>query len=369
MDKHDAKKLNKTLSDLFEAIVKKNEEAEVVVSSPLAIYACFAMLAEGVTGKSFKELHKVFDFEEGEIVDEDTLKSLQKLLGKDDDEDVVLKMSNSLYTNKNIKIKPEFIETIKTKYQATAESLDFSDPKTVQTINKRIAEGTNDLVKKAVDQVSPYAFGILINTIYFKCLWEVPFNKSENIQHNFIKRDESEEECEFMVNRNLTCATKDEDDYSYLALPYKSKNFVFVVEMAKDSKLKEIDTKHVLEIAKEDKRSAHQVFLPKFKASFNCDLSEVLKELDVKKIFSASKDFSKITEHQMCLTTIVHNAVVQVDEDGTEVSMFMMASVEGDISSSVEIPKFVVDRPFYFHIVDISENLIIFSGCVEMPRF
>lgn len=80
-------------------------------------------------------------------------------------------MTNCLYTNKNIKIKKEYIETVQKKYSAYAESIDFSDANAIKIINEKISKSTNNNVKKAIDKLSPYAFSVVINTLYFKCLW------------------------------------------------------------------------------------------------------------------------------------------------------------------------------------------------------
>lgn len=370
MDKDDIKKMNHTFSKLFEAIADANQESDIVISSPLSIFACFAMLAEGLTGTSFKELHKLFDYDKDEVLDKDTLETFDKVFRNKTDQDVQVIIDNCLYTNKNIKIKPEYIKVIQEKYKANAESLDFSDPKSIKIINDRICKSTNDLVKKAIGELSPYSFAMLINTVYFKAEWRTKFNKDDNQEMEFIKYNDEKEQCTFMINKSMSCCYDiSHDKYHYLALAYKSPRFKFVIEMAQDGQLDEIDVKHVLKIAKETKEKTAEVYLPKFKGMFNCDLVEVLKELGVKKIFAASKEFSKITDHQMCLATIVHNACIQVDEDGVEASMFTFAEEAGTILGNAENMKFIVNRPFYFHVVETVENLILFSGFVEMPHF
>ena len=180
---------------------------------------------------------------------------------------------------------------------------------------------------------------------------------------------EEKKKCEFMVNRSMQVVVDHHDNYSYLCLPYQSENFKFVIEMANDSVLEDTHPKRIIEIANCKKEETYEVFLPKFKGFSSCDVDEVLKKMGVKKLFTANKDFSKITDHQMCLSEIVHNAVIQVDEEGVEVSLFTFATVEGDISSGVTTPQFVVNRPFYFHIVETKEDLILVSGYVGMPEF
>ncbi len=370
MDKDDVKKMNHTFSKLFEAISDTNQDAPIVISSPLSIFACFAMLAEGLSGTSFKELHKLFDYDKDEVLDKETLECFDKVFRNKEDQDVQVSIGNWLYTNKNIKIKPEYISVVKEKYKGEAESVDFSDPKTIKTINDKIAQSTNDTVKKAISELSPYSFAILINTVYFKAEWRDKFNKEDNQELDFIKYNDEKEKCTFMINKNMMCACDfSHDKYHYLALSYKSPRFKFVIEMAKDGQLDEIETKHVLKIARETKEKSIEVYLPKFKGMFTTDLVEILKDLGVKKIFAASKEFNKITDHQMSLATIIHNAFIQVDEDGVEASMFTFADAVGTISSGVENTKFIVNRPFYFHVVETVENLILFSGFVEMPSF
>lgn len=370
MDDHDIKKMNHTFSKLFEAIANANQNADIVVNSPLSIFACFAMLAEGLSGTSFKELHKLFDYDKEEVLDKETLECFDKVFRNKEDQDVQVMIDNCLYTNKNVKIKPEYIKIIQDKYKSYAESLDFSDPKSIKTINDRIAKSTNDLVTKAISELSPYSFAILINTVYFKAEWRTKFSKEDNQEMEFIKYNDEKETCTFMINKNMTCCYDfGHEKYSYLALPYKSPRFKFVIEMAKDGQLGEIEVKHVLKIARETKEKTAEVYLPKFKGMFKCDLIDVLKDLGVKKIFNASKEFNKITDHQMCLATIVHNACIQVDEDGVEAAMFTFAEESGTIMGNAENMKFVVNRPFYFHVVETVEDLILFSGFVEMPKF
>lgn len=369
MEAKESRKINHVLSKVFEEIVDHNDKDNIIVTSPLSLFTCFAMLAEGLSGTTFKELDKIFEFDDKKILDDDVFASLQRLLNDYKDEHAEIKMTNCLYTNKNIKIKKEYIETVQKKYSAFAESIDFSDAKAIKIINEKISKSTNDNVKKAIDKLSPYAFSVVINTLYFKCLWRQPFNKDNNIEEDFIVEGGEKHKCEFMVNRSMQVTVKHHDHYSYLCIPYQSENFKFVVEMANDSNLKDTHPNRVMELANSKKEETYEVFLPKFKGFSSCDVDELLKEMGVKKLFSANKDFNKITDHQMCLSEIVHNAVIQVDEEGVEVSLFTFATVEGDISSGVTTPQFVVNRPFYFHIVETKEDLILVSGYVGLPEF
>ena len=361
--------LNEKLAAALGSILEANKGVNVI-TSPLSIYMSFAVLAEGMTGESLKELQKIFGFVEGSILDKKTLESIEHFVSKDND-DVLIHMDTSLFTNKNVKLKKDYIEAIKKKYFSSAESLDFSDPKTVSIINEKIAYNTNNLVKYGIQKLSPTSLAVLVNTIYFKGVWADPFNQENTFEHEFKKADDSKVTVEFMAKKNSYFRFKHTDRYSYLSIPYQSEETTFVIEMAKDGKL---DTTHnpkeVIDVAKNVDKQMCDIFVPKFKSVFNCDMIPILKELGLNRVFISNKDFSKITDHNMCINNIVHNACIQVDEEGTEACAFTMEVMEGQIAAAeVEIPKFIADRPFFFHIVDCVREVILFSGTIEEPKF
>ena len=358
--------LNRLLGSTLNAILDENKGSNVI-ASPLSLYSCFAMIGQGLGGgKTFKELQKVFGFTENTILSDSLLKSILKVT---EAEGVTVKMVSHLYTNKNVKIKSDFVEELKTKYHAIAKSLDFSKPETVDEINQQISESTEGLVRGALNQLSPTAFSVMVNSIYFKGEWEYPFSEDTNFQHPFKKSDGTQVESTFMAHRNNLASIKIGKGCSnYLALSYVGGDLKLVIEMTKDKVLGPHDPDEVMQVAAQTP-SMCEVYIPKFKSVFSCDLLPVLKKLGIHRIFSASKEFSKITDHQMCIGSIVHNACIQVDERGTEAFCFTMAEEFGEGSSGTALPKFVADRPFYFHLVDIRNKIILFSGTLEEPRF
>jgi serine protease inhibitor len=278
-------------------------------------------------------------------------------------------MVSHLYTNKNVKIKSEFVEELKSKYKAIAKSLDFSKPETVDEINQQISDSTDGLVRGALTQLNPTAFSVMVNSIYFKGEWEYPFSEELNFQHPFKKSDGTLVDSTFMAHRNILAAIKIGTGHlNYLALSYVGGDLKLVIEMTKDKVLGAHNPDDVLSVATQ-KPSMCEVYIPKFKSVFSCDLLPVLRKLGIQRIFAASKEFSKITDHQMCISSIVHNACIQVDERGTEAFCFTMAEEFGEGDSGIAIPKFVADRPFFFHLVDVRNKIVLFSGTLEEPRF
>jgi serpin B len=103
-----------------------------------------------------------------------------------------------------------------------------------------------------------------------------------------------------------------------------------------------------------------QLQIPKFKMEYGKkELSAVLKELGMKEAFSPSADFSGIAEN-VCISGVLHKAVVDVNEQGTEAAA--VTSVEVVATSAREPIAFTADHPFFFAIVDNEEGNILFMG-------
>lgn len=350
-------------------VLQESKRGETLVTSPLSLFGVFAMVSEGVSGKTAEEIKKVFGFGTDSDIDEKLAQAMKDIVSGAN-EDIILKMDNCLFTNKNIKIKPDYAEAIKEKYGAHAESLDFTKQETVEKINNRVKDNTDGLVEKALSKLSPASFCVLINTIYFKGDWLEPFSEEATVPGTFYKSDDTEIETDFMVNNFAKVTTHQNGNYSYLSLSYKSERTKFVIEMANDKQLTTSSSDDVLEVAKSEEAKSIKIMVPKFKAFFNIDLIPVLKGMGLHKAFSASKEFSKISSHQMCINSIIQNACISVDEEGTVASMFTFAAMDFETAcDDQEQEVFYADKPFFFHIVDTQTDMIIFSGCQEEPRY
>lgn len=368
MEKLVADVLGEKIGDAFQAIIDNNK-GENIVTSPLSLLSSFAVLTQGLTGNSFKEIATAFGLGDNTPVDDKLMETISSII-EGRNEEITIKLDNCLFTNRNIKIKPDYIEAIKKKYHASAESLDFCDPKTVKIINDRIIESTDGMVTNAVQKLNSTAFAILVNTMYFYGEWDQPFSEDSTMPRTFYKSDGSKIEAMFMFKpfTRVSIIDRENEDYAYLAISYKSERTKFIIEMAKDGNLKKSNSARVLETILSPKIDA-DIYVPKFKASFKCDLVPVLKSMGISKLFSASKEFKGITDHQMCISCIYHNACIEVDEIGTKMTLFTVAVMEGEISCGLKIPKFIVDKPFFFHIVDCDSKVILFSGAIEEPIF
>jgi serpin B len=76
-------------------------------------------------------------------------------------------------------------------------------------------------------------------------------------------------------------------------------------------------------------------------------------------------DFSRMTERppaeiSVAVTDVVHCAMIDVTEEGTETLKYFHIGGSGS-------PSFIVDRPFLFFIVDETTGAILFQGKIVDP--
>ncbi len=113
-----------------------------------------------------------------------------------------------------------------------------------------------------------------------------------------------------------------------------------------------------------DSASYDQVFvnMPEFNGEFRTDLTELLKDMGINKIFSSEADFSPLSSEVLRADSIVHKARIEVDRKGTKAAaataMFLVAGC-----APMSNPKVVrLDRPFIYAIMHNETGLPVFTG-------
>jgi serine protease inhibitor len=81
--------------------------------------------------------------------------------------------------------------------------------------------------------------------------------------------------------------------------------------------------------------------------------------------FKTNADFTGINDGGLCISKVVHKAVVEVNEVGTEAAA---ATAVVMLRSCVLPSEFKCDRPFVFIIHDNQHHTILFIGKLENPN-
>lgn len=107
------------------------------------------------------------------------------LISGNGQDDLEVSDANSAWIKAGLTLQPDFVETLKTYFNADTDVL-----KTAQAVNAWVSKATHEKITSIVDDsIVQQASLILINAIYFKAKWLVPFAKPDTQPLDFYFMD------------------------------------------------------------------------------------------------------------------------------------------------------------------------------------
>jgi serpin B len=369
----------KTVND-----VDKNGKS--FIYSPLSITYVLGMVNDAAVGETEKELEQTLGFHEGGIkAVNEYCKKLIDGLPKVDDK-VTLNIANAIFVNKDYTLKQQFQQDTQTYYDATAESLDFSSPQTLDHINGWCNKKTNGMIPTILDEVKPEMVSYLLNAIYFKADWASKFDQKNTKEETFHPEynylmDINDNPIKLpLMHQNVLISYIKNDTYSAISLPYGNCRYSMTVLLPEEGKT----TYDVIaEMAKEGWKvgftslmSAYEVDLklPRFETSSDTDeldikdgLVGLMQKMGIKLAFDSHfAEIPNMCEVPVYIAMMRQKAKIKVNEDGSEAAAVTVAGMDkmASISQPIEYPKatFHANRPFVYVIREASSGVILFVG-------
>merc|ERR1712106_67796 len=107
------------------------------------------------------------------------------------------------------------------------------------------------------------------------------------------------------------------------------------------------------------------VTIPKFNMKYQTYLKEKIKNLGADDDFSQSANLQGISDQPLAATEGVHQAFIEVNEEGTEAAA--ATAVVVGLRTARRKRQFFANRPFLFMVYDFSHNIPLFAGKVADP--
>ena len=370
---------------LFSNIYEEKKENNIMIS-PLSIYQVLSILSNGAGGATQKEILEVIDSKEvnnniNELLDKinnnfenitSNLETLNTTNTNNQNKRLIFNNANGFFVNKNCKIKESF-KSIINKYNAYIDKLINASQ-----INDFCKKSTNGKIPKIIDNITEETAFILINAIYFKGYWEIPFNKNNTKKRIFENRDNSLIEVDTMYNYFEDIKYYKDDNVQMIALPYISQKLPFKMIIILPNKEKysspldyikkeNINYNELFSKLQNRYKNIH-LYLPKFKVEFNILLNKTFKEMNMNLAFSSLADFSNIIEDSdrpIYIEEIMHKTYIEIDEEGTEAAAVTVAiGVFGSAPPSEEVYMYV-NHSFIYAIV--CDNIKDHNGNYLIP--
>ena len=350
---------------------ERNDKDENFMVSPFSLSMALAMTWNGSAGDTKLAMQNTLGM--GNWKDDEVNNYFRKLKDafEKTDSSTKLAIANSIWTNKNVKIQPEFISLNETFYNATVEAVDFGSPATVDRINKWAADNTNNLIKEVLDKTKPSDLMYLLNALYFKGIWVSEFDAKNTSKVDFIEQNGKKTRVD-MMHQEANFSYTDDEIMQVVELPYGNKAFSMMVLLPKADK----EVADVIKAFQNDTYWASiknkmsnqniELSLPKFKIEYSKKLNKVLSDMDIEIAFTPGKaDFSRMTDREAYISFVTQDTYIATDEVGTEAAAVTVVGVVETSSPISESVVFKASRPFIYIIQENSTGTILFMGTVK----
>jgi serine protease inhibitor len=358
----------------FFANVFNEEAAELdknFMISPLSLSMALAMTWNGADGETKAVMQKVLKLDgyTDQEVNEYYEKLREALLKTDPS--TKLAIANSIWTNKNIKIKDDFIRLNNEYFNSTVESVDFSDANSVKLMNKWAADNTNNLITHVLDKTNPNALMYLMNALYFKGIWTSEFNPRNTSSKPFYSEDGQTKNVD-MMHQKSSFNYNENQTMQIVELPYGNQAFSMIVLLPKEgNKLadvtQELQNSNSWGNLVSGLRSTQvDLYLPKFKTEYSRVLNDVLEKMGMGIAFEpGAADFSRMTDADAFISFVEQFTYINTDEVGTEAAAVTVVGIELTSYQPDRTATFNANRPFIYIIRENSTGSILFMGAVK----
>jgi serpin B len=232
---------------------------------------------------------------------------------------------------------------------------------------------------------------VLVNALYFKAAWLVPFEVATTHDEDFATPDRPVRTK--MMRQVSRFAYHHGDGAALVELPYRDSSISMVVFLPDDpSGLTELEHHIARDYARWVTAASPtrvDLWLPRWKATATHDLRTPLKHLGMELPFSCRADFSGMTDEvtdDVCpvgaagptrpatlhIDDVVQKAFVDVDEQGTEAAaataVAMTLALSAHDTREEKPVIFHADHPFHYVIRDRRTGVILFVGRVTQPE-
>ncbi|MDC3255986.1 serpin family protein [bacterium] len=349
--------------------LQKESNGENVFISPTSIATAFGMLYNGTVDQVRSEFDEVFEFTK--VPDESFNTANQSLLWNlaASDKLAELDIANSIWIKSGFPVKPEFISTNVVHFDAVIKNAPFS-PQTVKDINQWCSDKTRGKITSPLSKLTPDDIMVLVNAVYFKGLWQNPFDKQRTQAANFTLVDNSQVSVPLMA-REGSYHFLENDEFQAVRLPFGDGKMAMSFILPKkglEAFQQSISTESFVKLQSEMRRREVMLLVPRFKVELQNELKRSLKSLGMNEAFNFSMGFSSInSDEPLQISQVIHNTFLEVKEEGAEAAAVTAIALGIEMAAMEEVPVMQIDRPFFCAISNIETGNVIFLGSIFNP--
>ena len=351
------------------------EEGQSTLFSPLSLAYAMTMTGLACDGLPLQQLNTALGLPADDTTTlHDLMASLMLGLPQADTK-VSLNLANAFYMNSSrsdVQINPDFQKALLNIYKADCQSLDFAQQSTLDYINQWCSQQTMGFIPKVLDELDSSLISCLLNALYFKADWAMPFFTDLTTEHTFTKEDGSTVSVPMMRQYETEKFPYFEDDLCQaLRLPYADGNYGMTLLLPREGKttgdvLDELTAERLTTLAKEMEYAPVDMLIPRFETHQTVRLIKGMRQMGLSSWFDGDNITCMVQEaggtpHGVHIAEAFQVGRIKVNEKGTEaaaVTVFMFT----DSAIIGEPRNFQADRPFVYLITERDSGAILFVG-------
>jgi len=347
---------------IFRAMASSVNDSNIVIS-PMSISIALGMAWNGAATETKAEMSALL----GMTQTPDSLVNqyyevMQKSMPVIDSSTTV-NIANSLWYTTDFTVKSSYLNLNQTYFDAEIRSIDFKQSWAKDTINAWVDAKTNHLIPDIVERTQEQVM-YLINAVYFKGAWVMPFDPKKTMSSTFTKQLGGSSQVKMMSMLD-TLRYGENDHAQYLDLAYGNGAFSMTLVLPKtgsstSSVLSGLTPESLNQTISSLNKQKVQLYLPRFKVKCDFDLIPTLKLLGMRLAFTDFADFSGISNVPIKISDVKHKTYVEVTEKGTTAAA--ATSIGFEYTSMPNYPQFIVNKPFLFFIRENGSKVILFAG-------
>ena len=371
-----------------------NNNSSNIVFSPFSIHTAMTICMLGAANNTLKEIRDILypNVSYGALTFGNSKKLMDHVIEhciyynttyNGQDGNPLIKVANKIWINqewRGIKLLSKYKKACPADYMGRFHRQKSEEA--ARKINSWCAEQTADCIKGIVlagDLIDAQL--VITNAIYFNGKFGVPFHKNYTRRNTpfYASKSKKEEICKVSMMQNeywYSWASGVNDVYDVVCLPYKfDKKLSLILAINKHSdevNPKLLTTTDIINI--EWTKEKMKLFVPKFKYEYKINMDKgdnILQHMGIRDAFIEGKaDFSNMDkdaiEEKLHIGRVIHKAMIEVDEAGTEAAAVSMIGVDrgkGCSARKIVIPPTLrFDHPFQFFIFDEEKEIALFCG-------
>lgn len=373
--------------DLYARVAEPRKNA---VFSPSSIVLALGMARAGARGETAAEMDVVLheaaaddhpgwlNALERELSDRDqTFPLMEGEEGKP--AQVVLRIANAQFAQVGMRLEEAFLDALAARFGAGLHLVDYqNDPEAARRlINTWVDDQTEGRIPELLmpPDVKISTRLALVNAIYLKAPWAVPFNAEATRDAPFTRVDGTRVSVPMMhaLSSPGTQRAAVTGDWQAVELSYRGGSLSMLLIVPRDLEAFEagLGPEQLADIDAALEDEYVDLTMPRFGIEARASLGDALVAMGMPLAFDRERaDFYGISRDvtRLYIDRVIHQANIDVDEKGTEAAA-ATAVLMGDTSGGSDEPPLVIraDRPFLFALRDVPTGAILFLGRVADP--